>query len=167
MRVRVLLLLLALVGVSACGAQSSGLPESTAVMPDDAVRVTFEPVFSAQISGIAEPGRLVIRDAQEWNAFWDDATRNLLPKPETPGVDFGRHMVIVAAMGTRGTGGYAISIDDVGEAQGRLFAVVREFSPGFGCITTQVVTAPLTAVRVPRSDEPVTFDEREERRDCG
>lgn len=162
-----LVLVLAFMRASACASQTSVLSELPEQVPENAVPVAQEPVFSEYYSGIDEPDRQVIRDWEAWKALWGEVTRNRAPKPDPPAIDFSGDMVIVAAMGRRSTGGYSISIDEIRRSEGRLFAVVTEVSPGSGCMTTQAFTAPVTAVRIPWSDEPVTFVERKETQDCG
>jgi hypothetical protein len=75
-------------------------------------------------------------------------------------------MVLIAAMGRRPTGGYGIVIESVHRADGKLFARVEAHSPGPTCFVTQALTAPVTAVRVARSDEPVEFLERSSVTEC-
>ncbi len=126
----------------------------------------MEHLFTEVYSGIKDARRLVIRDAAGWAALWDAVVGARTPRPQPPAVDFNREMVIVAAMGQRGTGGYAISIDEVRREDDGLAVVVRETSPGSGCFLTQAFTAPVTAVRLPASDAPVRFIERKETQDC-
>ena len=71
-------------------------------------------------------------------------------------------MVVLVAMGQRPTGGYSITVEGVYDASGRMFARVREKSPGATCIVSEAFTAPVDAVRVPRRDGAVIFVERAE-----
>ncbi len=126
----------------------------------------METLFTEVYSGIADARRLVVRDAASWRVLWDEIVGARTPPPDAPAVDFGREMVIVAAMGQRGTGGYAIAIDEVRQENDGLVVVVRETAPGSGCFLTQAFTAPVTAVRVQARDAPVTFIEEKEVQDC-
>lgn len=172
MRTHVIVTALVFVGLAGCDGQSVGvgeqgpLPDGTGI-PDDAVATEFEVIYTAQVSGVIDARRAVIRDAEAWGDFWAEATSILAPAPDVPSVDFDQDMVIVAAMGQRATGGYAITVDEVMVSDIGLFAVVRETSPSARCIVTQALTAPVTAVRVTRSDTPVSFEEEEEELDCG
>jgi hypothetical protein len=125
-------------------------------LPPGAIPFPFYRLLQAQYSGIPEPRRVVIRDPAAWETLWDEA-RRVGSLPPAPSVDFTRDMVLVVAMGLRPTGGYRISVDAVYRAHGGVFVVVREISPGAGAMVTQVLTAPLDLVRVPRTDEAVTF----------
>jgi hypothetical protein len=126
----------------------------------------MERVLSEAYSGIEDRRRLVIRHPDAWRKFWTEAMRNRSPLPEPPTADFENEMVIVASMGRRGTGGYSIEIDAVTQLDDALTVVVTETSPGEGCFLTQALTAPVTAVKVPRSDATVKFEDRTRTQDC-
>ncbi len=130
-------------------------------MPSSSDPISFETVLNSQYSGIRTPRRAVIRDAEQWRAFIREATNVDGTNPAAPAeVDFTREMVIVAAMGMRRSGGYSIAIENIFSAAGKLLVVVREVSPKTASMTTQALTAPLMAVRVARSNDPVSFVER-------
>jgi hypothetical protein len=131
-------------------------------VPADAAALSSNRLEVRSYSGYTERERLVIRTAAGWTAAWAQITRNVSPRPPAPTINFDQEMVILVAMGQRPTGGYSISIEGVYDASGRLFAEVRERSPGDSCGTTQAVTAPVDAVRVPRRDGAVIFVERTE-----
>lgn len=124
-----------------------------------------EQVLNTAYSGIGKRQRLVIRDEQAWAAFWTEAHGNMMPKPERPAVDFSASVVIAAAMGSRSTGGYSVDLQ-VAETDDGLRVYVTETSPGPSCITTQAFTAPLAAVRVPRTAASVSFVEQARVSDC-
>ncbi|UCF18611.1 MAG: protease complex subunit PrcB family protein [Gemmatimonadota bacterium] len=126
----------------------------------------MERVLTEAYSGIDDRRRLVIRDAEALRKFWADATTNRLPAPEVPAVDFENEMVIAASMGRRGTGGYGIEIETVSQVGEELRVVVVETAPGEGCFLTQALSAPVVAVKVPRSAATVRFEERTVTQDC-
>lgn len=128
--------------------------------------VPLERVLSAAVSGLTEARRLVVRDAARWNALWPAIVGQQRPAPPPASVDFAASMLIVAAMGQRGTGGYEIHVERVTEREGALEVIVKEISPGEGCWLTQAMTAPVEIVKLARHDGPVAFVEERERRDC-
>lgn len=167
-----MMLCIALVGGTGCSSPAGEGPApdqapdpGVADIPTGATVVETEPLLESPLSGIDDRRRVVVRDEAEWRAVWSEATGNLAPAPEPPAVDFGEHMVVVATMGRRSSGGYAIEIDEVRRDAGRLYVIVVETSPAANCITTQALSAPMAAVRVPRADQ-VTFVESEATRDC-
>lgn len=117
-------------------------------------------------NGIADRRRQVITNADEWAAFWEEFEAGREPRSDPPPVDFTTHVVLVAAMGGRPTGGYSISIEGVFEAQDRLTVRVLERSPGSSCIVTQAATRPVTGVRVPRVATDAEFVDKTETVDC-
>ena len=148
---------------------SQDTPTAPPGFPADAVAVEFESVVevsSMPIGGPQEPTRSVVRDEQSWVEFWRALTAVVIPAPEPPSVDFTGDIVLVAAMGRRPTGGYSISIEGVSMSDGVLYVDVVERSPGIGCFSTQVITAPVTAVRVPAHAGSVEFVIREESSPC-
>ena len=75
-------------------------------------------------------------------------------------------MVLVAAMGQRPTGGYLITIDGVYEHNDTLYVDVLEQSPGSGCVSAQVLTAPVFAVLVRQTEQLVAFATRTAINNC-
>jgi hypothetical protein len=135
--------------------------------PLSLTRVFEDRLFSIKFNtGFREPERLVIRTAEQWSQVWARVTQVYLPRPAAPPVNFDHEMVVFVAMGQRPTGGYSITVEGVYAANGRIFAEVRERSPGAGCITSEALTEPVDAVRVPRRDGAVIFVERAETYVC-
>lgn len=169
--------LAAALAVAACAPQPPSQamdPPPAATAPDEAPRAgpipvrRFDERTNAQIrsrGGLTEAGQQVVRDAAAWNALWARITRGGSPLP-VPAVDFAREMVLVAAMGSRRTGGYTITIEGVDEEGSEWVARVAEQRPGARCGTTQAVTAPVDAVAVPRSDRTVRWAVRQVVNDC-
>jgi type IV pilus biogenesis protein CpaD/CtpE len=117
-------------------------------------------------SGIEAPTREAVRDAQAWRDAWSRLTSRSGPPRAAPEVDFAREMVLVAAMGQRRSGGYAVRIESVREEGGELVASVVETSPGPRCGVTMALTAPADAVVVTRSTLPVRWAVRQAVSDC-
>jgi hypothetical protein len=154
--------LLALGLVVACSDLNSGGPEE-APLP-------VEQVDTLDLSigtGISDPMREVIRTEPDWQAFWTQYQSNMSPAQPAPTIDFGQRMVIVAAMGSRPTGGFTIRIESVAQNGNGYDVGVVETSPGSSCIVTQMVTAPVAGVVVPVADGDVHFSERKTVHECG
>ena len=117
-------------------------------------------------SGLTERERIVVRDAQSWASLWTRLVGSHRPAPAPPAVDFSREMLVVASMGTRPSGGYAIYIDGVAAVRGNLVVSTREVSPGRRCGVTAALTAPVALARLERSELPVSFISRSVVRDC-
>lgn len=111
-------------------------------------------------SALSDPARLVIADAAAWSVLWADLTSGIYPPPELPVVNFQTHRLIVAAMGSRPSGGFVISVDSLVEFEHGSLAFVTSRSPGEDCMTAAVITAPVDIVVVPLSRDPVSFRDR-------
>lgn len=117
-------------------------------------------------SGVGTPLRETLRDAEAWRETWARLASRTGPPVPPPEVDFGREMVLVAALGERRSGGYSIRIESVRRAGGELVAAVVQTSPGPRCGVTGAITAPADVVIVPRSDAAVRWTVRETVTDC-
>lgn len=110
-------------------------------------------------SACSTPRTAVLRSAEEWVAFYGEMIgAPLLPADTTllrRMVDFDQDMVLVAAMGTRSSGGHDITISDVTPESGGLLVTVTTRHPQG--MATMSLTAPVDTVVVPRVDGPVTF----------
>ena len=121
----------------------------------------------ASNSGLDDPLRVVIRNREAWGEMWKQIhPRGPSPVSELPEIDFSQEMVIVAALGSRPTGGYAIFIDGVNEREGRLEIKVSSQSAGKNCMVTLSLTQPVDIVRIPKSEQPVKFMEDAVVHDC-
>jgi hypothetical protein len=170
-RIRLCVALAAAVAGAACGSSSSPTGSEAAPIPPGAVLLDLRPL-DAELggfriySGVASPRRAVIDSESEWAAAWAEITRNVQPRPALPTVSFSRDVVLLAASGSRATGGYGIEIEAVYQDDGDVVARVVESAPGSRCFLTQAFTAPLDAVVVPRSALRVRWEELDRVREC-
>ncbi len=152
--------------IAGCSSDDPIGPSGTgtaAEVPPGAQIVTFDLVqeVTLEMSGIMDRRRTVIAEQAGWDAWWDEITTHVMPKPPAPTIDFTTRMVIAAAMGEQRGGGYSIDVLEVSEASDDLYVVVQESIPGVQCITHDAITSPAVAVSVPRSAGRVLFVERE------
>ncbi|MFN2563770.1 MAG: protease complex subunit PrcB family protein [Gemmatimonadaceae bacterium] len=164
------LLLLAAASTAGCNTAVTSLEADR--VPADAAEVSGQRVLLGSLSsfryysGLTERQRLVIRSSSAWDEAWKRITARSSPAQPAPAVDFDHEIVVLVAMGQRPTGGYSIAIEGLFEAGGALYALVRETSPGSRCFTTQALTQPIDAVRVPRRAGAVAFVERTATNEC-
>jgi hypothetical protein len=137
---------------------------------DNVPSVQIQPLPEAQpvryYSGITTQQRLVVRDAATWASTWQQIVSRIQPPPPVPMVDFASNLVIVAAMGTKPTGGYSIDVDNVRISGPDASISVTEQSPGSGCVVTQAETAPVAVVLVPQFTGQATFIEHSTQLAC-
>lgn len=118
-------------------------------------------------SGITARTRTVVTDSDAWSTLWAQIIRWNSPQLPVPRVDLDREMLIVVGMGARPHGGYAITIDSVRAASGRVSAFVTEWSSGRLCGVGGAVTEPVALARMRRLQMPVEFVESTRVVDCG
>lgn len=93
-----------------------------------------------------------------------DPSGHLVPTiVPAPDIDFSREMIIVAAMGSRPTSGYAITVEEAYERSDKLEVAVRSISLG-SCGSPygtgfQTVTQPVDIVRIVKTEHPIVFRE--------
>ena len=159
--------LLAAVAAMACrSAYANGQPRGTAT-PIPVTRLRPADEAFTVFSGLADSSRLIVRDSAAWRGAWAAIHRPFIPPPPVPHVDFDREMVVIAALGRRPSEGYGIAIEDAVQDGGAIEIGIRKTSPGNGCMTSAVVTQPVDVARLPASDQPVRFRERNVVMACG
>src|SRR5688500_11351696 len=142
-------------------------PVAESQLPPGGIPVdNTEQLLRSQYTGFVQRSRLVIRDADAWSQFWNQAHSNVMPIPPVPSIDFTDNIVVAATMGSRSNGGHTIQFDSVYAADDDLYVVVEERSPGAGCVTTAAITTPAAAIRIPRLGASVSFVEQSETFTC-
>ena len=102
-----------------------------------------------------------IRSQQEWGDLWRLAEPNPSLQADQgippPDVDFTKSMMLVAALGTRPSGGYRVLIEGAFDFGTAIEVYVVEVRPGPDCAVITVITHPIVIALIPRSDRPVRF----------
>ncbi len=108
-------------------------------------------------SGLYEERLITIRNEAAWEGQWRRMTAPKGAVPPLPPVEFRREMLLLAAMGTRGSGGYNVTIERVLSEGDEVLAFVRFVSPDARCGSIAAVTSPVDIVRLPRSEKNVRW----------
>ena len=147
-----------------CGSDGNWVPSGFAA--GGGTQLPVIPLLDSFLEGA--PRRLVVRDVVMWKAFWEElhhesnaAWRTLHPESHTrplPEIDFTTDMLVVAAFGDGGAGS-AITVEAASLDPTALTVAVRTDSGG--CNRMPTIWAPVSVVRLPRSDAPVVFHERQ------
>lgn len=131
-------------------------------IPDAAATLAYE-----YYSGFGQPVRLAVADTSTWENVWAQLYRGRQPQPPLPAVDFKVERVVVASLGGRSSGGYAIGIDSVVTYELGTVVYLTGTAPGSGCGVTLAITQPVHAVRVsPPPAEPIVFQQQSVVHDC-
>ena len=168
---RMSLTLAAFLLIGACGKAAPVGPEgaqsaSPADEPLPVTRLRGDPYSFSYSSGLTDSARVVVRDARAWEAIWRDVWRNTTPVPALPVIDFEREMVVVAALGSRRSGGYGILVEGATRTAGGVEVSILKQSPGPRCGATAAITTPVDIARLRRVEGALRFRERVEVRDC-
>lgn len=132
-------------------------PERNTLEGEPVQLVRFAEYFPAFNSGFDQQTRLVVQNQAQWEAAWQRLWHNHWPVPATPAVNFETHVVVLAAMGSRATGGFRIQVDEAATRSDHVMVRVIETSPGRQCFTTQAFTEPVDAVKLSRTSLPIRF----------
>ena len=128
--------------------------------------VLIATVVEQSFSGVQIGRDEVIVDDNTWARVWEEIHAPMSPRPALPAVDFGREMLLLAALGMRVSGCYSVRIVAVEEAGSGLRAAIEEKTPGTSCACGGALTHPVHVVRLPRHSGPVSFVYRSTRLRC-
>jgi hypothetical protein len=112
------------------------------------------------------PVRVVIRSAREWDDYWIRTNRRCTPPPVPAGVEFGKEMLVFAAIGKRMSPRDRVSIDGSGVRNDSLIVVVRRTTLQDGCPGPRQPVYPQSLVKLPADARPVRFSEAHMRIPC-
>ena len=104
-----------------------------------------------------------IRSQQGWDDLWRLAALNPSPQADQsfppPDVDFAKTTILVAALGTRPSGGYSVIIQSAFDDGAVIHVYVLEVRPtGPDCMAVSAITHPVSLALIPRSDRQVRFE---------
>ena len=123
-------------------------------MGESRTRLPMDTVEKGYRSGVRESLQVVIRNQDEWNAFWKRHSAIETNPPPAPSIDFNREMVVGIFLGEKSTGGYEMEIVRAERRDSLLYFYYREKIPSPGATVTQALTQPFHLLRVPKYDNP-------------
>lgn len=110
----------------------------------------LKPLESGGQSGVAERSFLVVWDERTFRALYASVHANRVPSPRPPDIEFDAHVVLVAFLGTRSTGGHRTGFGPVTVEDGVARVPVVEESPPAGVVLTQAMTTPYAMATLAR-----------------
>ena len=161
---RLLVVLLAALGATACGRGSVPAPRALAPVAIEAR------LWRADDGGIPDSTEHVIRDAETMRDLWQRATSTQATPPDLDPIDFRRQMVLLVAAG-RMSPEDEIRIDSIGVRSepmpdgGRQDVLAVQYSITENCSRFPGDVYPVEIVRVSRYDGRVRFIGRRNRSD--
>ena len=118
-------------------------------------------------SGFEEADRRVIRNAIEWAMVWTSLNKSHDPQPPRPVINFSTEQIVVAALGARPSTGYSVRVTGASGTGNGVTVRLETQSPGPGCGVLTTVTYPVEISKMPRTAEPVSFEETRVVKNCG
>lgn len=117
--------------------------------------VPFQRVYSGPLGVSHEAKNAVVRSEEEWRALWSAGGPGMVAPPLS--IDWSNRMLIAVALGSRPSGGFAVTIERIALVGSRLSVHARESRPAPDSLQITMVTAPFDCVSVPKSDGRVVF----------
>jgi hypothetical protein len=112
----------------------------------DKGEVSFTTILLSTSSGIGFSVDRVIYSQADFEAFWSLAHASSSPMPPTPEIDFGKRMVVVAAMGPQISPKHSIKITRIERVKTMVRVSIEETQPGKNCSAVGLITNPVHMV---------------------
>ena len=124
--------------------------------------ITPYPSWSGRSLVLSTETFCAIRSQQGWDDLWRLAAPNPSPQADQsippPDADFTKTMILVAALGTRPSGGYSVIIQSAFDDGAVIHVYVLEVRPtGPDCMAVSAVTHPVSIALIPRSDRQIRY----------
>ncbi|HEX5774766.1 MAG TPA: protease complex subunit PrcB family protein [Candidatus Paceibacterota bacterium] len=125
---------------------ANGEPTET---PTIVTEVSFVELDEGVGADVTERKNYAARDEDAYERLWEMAHgEDGKPMPE---VDFSKEYVIAAFSGERPSGGHAVAVEKVVDADGVRTVHAALTAPGDGCVVTDAITSPFVFITVPES----------------
>jgi hypothetical protein len=126
------------------------------------------------------PAYLVVRSAPEWIAYWSapdrlslilDADRSADPASHVPPpeIDFDRYTLLAVSTSPKPSLGHSVSISSIiRQPTGGILVSILDVAPAGGglCAVMSMVSHPMVAALIPKTQEPIRFLIRHVTSDC-
>jgi hypothetical protein len=115
----------------------------------------FVPYSYSSHMGLERPLQRVLTSEVEWREVWSEIQRRTDDELALPEVDWERNGMLVIALGSRPSGGYAVVVGSVREFKAEIQVEAYELMPGDDCIVTTGLTYPIGYALIRRTEKPV------------
>ena len=134
-----------------------------ALLQEKGESVPYSTIDKGTTSGFQSPLQMFIVSEKDWIDLWEKRQGSGAPQRTHPAVDFSRDVVVVAALGSKLTGGYSLEISKIVQTKDNVEVTVRIGAPAPGSTPRGGPTSPFVFVRMKKPDKPVTFKEEEKK----
>jgi hypothetical protein len=125
--------------------------------------VSFTIIDKGPGSGFQVPQELFVSSLKDWVDTWATRQGSATPKRPHPAVEFDKEVVLVATLGSKNTGGYAIEITRIIKTKDDIQVFVKRTAPAEGAKSATMLTSPFVLARMKKPDRPVTFVDEEKK----
>jgi len=122
---------------------------------NDGSDVPWQSLARSPLSGVAEPGLHVARNADEWRELWALHGRAVIQPSAAPELDLERDMAILVSDGQKPTAGWSLEVTELTIESGQLIVRARVSGPPADSMQAQVITAPCEIIATTRHKLPV------------
>ena len=112
----------------------------------------LKPLEGGAHSGVAERSFRVVGDERTFGTLYASVHAHRMPPPRAPDVDFDTHVVLVAFLGSRSTGGHGTGFGAAAMEGGVARVAVVERAPPAGAVLTQAMTTPYAFAALARQN---------------
>ena len=105
----------------------------------------------------------VVNDRERFNEIWLSKLGDL---GTVPTIDFSKYSIIAIFIGQKSSSGYSVYLDRVEQNIGTTKIKFVTSQPSPDCVVAQIITSPVTLVRVDKIDGGFEFEERTEIISC-
>ena len=112
----------------------------------------LDPLEGGGQSGVAERSFLVVADERTFSVLYASIHAHRMPSPVPPDIEFGTHVVLVAFLGTRSTGGHRTGFGAIVVEGDVARVAVVEQSPPADALLTQAMTTPYAIATLARAN---------------
>ncbi|MFD0964189.1 protease complex subunit PrcB family protein [Pseudofulvibacter geojedonensis] len=130
------------------------------VTKSGASEIVFEQLVQSSVGGYEHPQIKVFKEQkalEETFGYINSFRKPGFPIPSK--IDFSKETVVAVFMGQKNTGGYAVSVQEVIELDGKVKVFIEEKSPGKKDMVTMAITQPFCVVKINTSKE-IIFEKR-------
>lgn len=122
----------------------------------------------SQLAIWTAPQTLVYRDSGSFRTAWAQLYPVAGSRPALPAVDFAKWRVIIAAIGTKPTGGYSLTLERGQVVRDSALLTMTIHTPPKNCGVTEELTRPAVAIATPTTPVPfrIILQERADSARC-
>jgi len=114
--------------------------------------------WSGVDSAIQGNREVVIENATQWAALWNEHYAHRIPVPPLPEIDFKQSQIVGIWTGVKPSSGYTVDIVEIRDEGSRRRVIYHQTIPPLGAIAAAVMTQPYTLRVIARAETNIRFE---------